>query len=106
FKLVGSGAAVTTNEDATTPNIFQGRYEIIVVDEWTDANNWFAFADPQNTPILEVGFLGGREEPELFVQDQQTSGSVFSADKITWKIRHIWGIGILDHRGCYREVVA
>lgn len=106
-KLVVSNAAVTSNEDATTPNIFRGRYrEPVVIDEWTDATDWFAFADPSQTPVLEVGFMDGREEPELFVQDQQTSGSVFSADKLTYKIRHIWAIGVIDHRGAYRNVVA
>lgn len=105
-KLVNSPMAVTANENATTPNLFQGQYTIIVVDDWTDANDWYLATDPLNTPILEVGFLGGREEPELFVQDQPTVGSQFTADKTTYKIRHIWGIGILDHRGLYRNVVS
>jgi hypothetical protein len=105
-KLVNSPQAVTANENATTPNLFQGQYQIIVVDDWTDANDWYLATDPMNTPILEVGFLGGREDPELFVQDQPTVGSQFTADKTTYKIRHIWGVGILDHRGLYRNVVA
>lgn len=105
FKLTQSGAAVVTNEDATTPNMYQGRLQVIVVDEFTDANNWFLFADPQETPMLEVGFFGGREEPELFVQDDERSGSRFTADKVTYKIRHFWGIAVLDHRGTYRQVV-
>lgn len=106
FRLVGSGVAVGAGTYSAEPNIFQGAgYTIIVVDDWTDANNWFLFADPQNTPILEVGFFGGREEPELFTQDQPNIGSTFTADKVTYKIRHIWGVGILDHRGTYRQVV-
>ena len=106
FKLVQSPVAVVSNEDGTTPNMFQGAYQVIVIDDWTDATDWYAFADPMNTPVLEVGFLGGREEPELFVQDQPSVGSQFTADKVTYKIRHIWGIGIMDHRGTYRQVVA
>ena len=105
-KLVNSPNAVTSAETATTPNLFQGQYTVIVVDDFTDATNWYLAADPNNVPILEVGFLGGREQPELFVQDQPTVGSQFTADKTTFKIRHIWGIGVLDHRGLYRQVVA
>lgn len=107
YRLVNSGVAVLSSGfNATEPNMFQGRYQVIIIDDWTDPNNWYAFADPQMTPILEVGFLNGREEPELFVQDAATVGSNFTADKVTYKIRHIWGVGILDHRGTYREVVA
>ena len=105
-KLVAGPTAVTITEDATTPNLFRGQYTVIVVDDFTDATNWYLAADPMNVPILEVGFLGGREQPELFVQDQPTVGSQFTADKTTFKIRHIWGIGVLDHRGLYRQVVA
>ena len=100
-KLVNSPQAVIAAETATTPNLFQGQYTVVVIDDWTNAGDWYAFADPMNTPVLEVGFLGGREAPELFVQDQPTVGSQFTADKTTYKIRHIWGIGILDHRGAY-----
>jgi hypothetical protein len=91
---------------ATVPNMFQGRYEVIVVDSWTDATDWYAFADPSLNPVLEVGFYQGREEPELFVQDAANVGSMFTADKVTWKIRHIWYVMIIDHRGTYRMVVA
>lgn len=107
FRATQSGVmSQASSFNATEPNMFQDRYEVIVVDDWTDADNWYAFADPQNTPLLEAGFLNGREEPELFVQDQPTVGSTFTADKLTYKIRHIWGFGILDHRGAYRQVVA
>jgi hypothetical protein len=106
FKLSNSAPYVlASNENATTPNIHRG-IEYTVVDEWTDANDWVAAADPANTPIIELGFLNGREEPELFVQDAPTVGSVFTADKITYKIRHIWGYAVLDYRGLYKEVVA
>ena len=92
-------------ETATTPNPHKG-IAVHVVDHWTDATDWFVAADPKNVPMLEVGFYQGREDPELWVQDEPTVGSRFSADKITTKIRHIWGIMIEDYRGLYRETVA
>lgn len=107
FRLTQSPVRISSAGDSTEPNIFAGNgYTIIVVDEWTDATDWYLFADPQSVPILEVGFFNGREDPELFVQDQPTVGSTFTADKITYKMRHIWGIGVLDHRGAYRNVVS
>lgn len=73
---------------------------------WTDANDWCISADTREIPIIELGFLQGREEPELFIQDSPTSGSMFSNDKLTFKIRHIYGAVATDYRGIYKAVVA
>lgn len=79
---------------------------IIVVPYWSDANNWFLVADKADVPTIELAFFNGREEPELFLQDSPTVGSVFSNDKLTWKIRHIYGGAVIDFRGFYGAVVA
>ena len=79
---------------------------IIPVWYWTDANDWCTAADPLDIPGIEMGFLDGQEEPELFVQDSPTVGSMFSADKITWKLRHIYGGAVTDYRAFTKAVVA
>lgn len=79
---------------------------ILPVWYWTDANDWAATADPLECPTIEVGFLDGNEEPELFVQDTPTVGSMFTHDKLTWKIRHIYGGVPVEFRGLYKAVVA
>lgn len=79
--------------------------EVVVVPYWTDADNWYLVADPIDVPTIEIGFLDGQEEPELFVQDQPNAGSVFSNDKITYKVRHIYGGVVLDYRGFYGALV-
>jgi len=56
-----------------------------------DQNNYYALADPDEIPGVEVGFLGGQEDPEIIVQDQPTQGEVFNKDRITYKIRHEYG---------------
>lgn len=80
--------------------------EVIGVPYWTDANDWAAVADPRRIPTIEIGFLDGREEPELFVQDMPNVGSMFNNDKITYKIRHIYSGAVMDYRGFYKAVVA
>ncbi len=80
--------------------------DVVPVWYWTDANDWCLTADPMDIPCIEVGFLTGNETPELFIQDDQTSGSMFSHDKLTYKIRHIYGGTVIDHRGAYKSVVA
>ncbi|TXT23892.1 MAG: hypothetical protein FD134_1861 [Gallionellaceae bacterium] len=79
---------------------------VIPVWYWTDATDWALAADPRDIPTIEIGFLDGREEPELFVQDMPNVGSMFSNDKLTYKMRHIYGGNVLDYRGLYKAVVA
>jgi len=69
--------------------------DVIVVPYWTDANDWCTVADPTRMPGIEIGFLDGREEPELFIQDAPNVGSMFNNDTITYKIRHIYGGNVL-----------
>jgi hypothetical protein len=80
--------------------------EVMPVWYWTDSNDWCLTADPLDIPVVEIGFLGGNEEPELFVQDSPVAGSMFTHDKVTYKIRHIYGGTIVDYRGAYKSVVA
>lgn len=93
-----------TNNDETF--VQSRKPKVHVVDYWTDANNWYATADKMETPLIELGFYNGNEEPELFVQDLPTQGSLFSNDQIKYKIRHIYGGNVLDFRGFYGAVVA
>lgn len=79
---------------------------IIPVWYWTDVSDWVASCDTADVPFIEIGFLDGREEPELFVQDSPTVGSLFANDTITYKIRHIYGGTPVDFRGSYKAVVA
>jgi hypothetical protein len=94
-----------TGNAATEPNLHRG-IQPLVVDYWDDPNDWWVVGDPRRVPTIEVGFWNGREEPELFVQDQPNVGSVFSADKISYKIRHVWGLTVLDFRGFFGALVA
>lgn len=80
--------------------------EIMPVWYWTDANDWVLSADKNDIPSFELGFMDGQEEPELFVQDSPTVGSMFSNDETTYKLRHIYGGAQTDYRGVYKAVVA
>lgn len=82
--------------------------DIIPVWYWTDTNDWAMAADPLDIPGIEVGFLDGQEEPELFVQDMPNVGSMFSNDKVTYKIRHIYGGNVVagGEKAFYKAVVA
>lgn len=105
FELTQSAQKVSANEDSTLPNLHR-TMDAIVVPEYTDANDWYVVADPRQVPTIEVGFLDGRDEPEILIQDQPTVGSVFTNDTYTYKVRIVYGITVLDYRGLARRTQA
>jgi hypothetical protein len=107
FDLEETGANLFrrgTNNDRTF--VQDMNIEVVPVWYWQDENDWCLSADPEATPTIEVGFLNGEEEPALFVQDAPSVGSLFANDKLTLKIRHIYGGAPVDYRGLYKSVVA
>lgn len=105
FELATSSVALPAGAPvggaANTPNLHQG-ITPIVIDYWTSTTAWYPVADPSKVPTIEIGFLQGQEDPALFVQNDSSNGSVFNADKVTWKIRHIYSGTVVDYRGFYR----
>lgn len=95
-----------TNLDETF--VQRQKPQVISVPYWTDATDWVTLANPAMFKPIEVGFLDGREDPELFVQDAPTVGSLFSSDEITYKIRHIYGsaVKVDGEKGMTKAVVA
>jgi hypothetical protein len=98
----------TPSATGATPshtNIYKGTFEVIVVDHWTDTNDWYCVADPKRFPTIEVAFLGNAEEPELLIE-ASNAGSSFTADKIVYKARLWHQAAPLDFRPFYRQQVA
>ncbi len=71
----------------------------------TDANDFMMFADPNECEILELAYLNGQQEPEMFIADQAAVGQMFVADKVQYKIRHEYECAVVDYRGAYKGVV-
>lgn len=91
------------NQDRTFTQ--QQPLEVVPVWCWTDADDWCLSADPASCPTIEIGFLDGQEEPDLFAQDLPNVGSLFANDQMTFKIRHVYGGAAIDYRGLYKSVV-
>jgi hypothetical protein len=86
----------------------------LVVNPWlpiistTNGNtSWYLFADPAvGRPAMEIGFLTGHEQPEMFQKSPNATrvggGAVpaedgdFDSDSIEWKIRHVFGGTLMD----------
>ncbi len=64
------------------------------------ANDWFFGCFPAECPCIEVGFLGGYETPQMYINNNPSNGSVpFSKDEIQYKVKHVYGYANIDFRG-------
>jgi len=77
--------------------------EVVPVGYWSDPARWFMSADPLKNKTIDVSFLDGNEEPELFFSETPSAGSLFSNDAVTVKIRHTYGVAVADPRAFYRN---
>ncbi len=107
FDITQSAVKVISGENSTQPSVINRLgVEPLWVPELTDANNWYLAADPLLVDTVEIGFLEDMQDPELFVEDNPLAGSGFNADKVRYKIRHVYGGAVLDYRGFYRGAPA
>lgn len=83
-----------------------------VVDPFLTAfpNRWYLFADPEQAPALEVGFLNNQREPEVFMKDsaaiRMAGGGKddfgYDYDNIEYKIRWDWGTAAAMYQAVYK----
>ncbi len=72
----------TANNDI---NPYKGKFEIIMVPDWTDTNNWALVGDPTTWPGIYDIRVRGYEVPQVFTAGDESSGAVFTND--TWKYK-------------------
>jgi hypothetical protein len=80
---------------------------------FSDANDWYMFADPNDVPAFAVGFLDGREEPFVGLKDPHVRAALgsgedpytYELDSIDFKVRFDFGVAPVDPRGAYRAIV-
>lgn len=80
------GAGTTGNQSI---NAFQGQFEVVVVPDWTDANDWALVGDPRQYPAIYLIHPRGQRTPQLFTADNETSGAMFTNDTMRFKIRQM-----------------
>jgi hypothetical protein len=91
--------------DGHDARLAAARRRVIVVDLWTDTNDWAAVADPNLYPSIGLGFRFG-ETPEIFSVASPTAGLMFTNDTMPVKVRFFYAVGPTDWRGMYKQNVA
>lgn len=109
-------AGGTSNQKLIAQNWMKTRVRLnvdpyipIVASTANGSTSWFLFANPDNgRPALEMGFLMGHEEPEVFMKTpnqvavgsnvQDAMNGDFETDAIEYKLRHVFGGTRMDPR--------
>jgi len=91
--------------DVHSARMRAARRRVIVVDLWTDANNWAAVADPNLWATIGLGFRYGRT-PEVFSVADPRAGLMFTNDTMPIKVRFFYATGPVDYRGLYKHNVS
>ena len=89
-----------------TKNPLYGKVQGACLSMLTDASDWGMIMPPNVIDVVEMGYLHGNQDPELFVADTPQSEQVFVADKIRHKIRHEYAGAPIDPNAAYKAVVA
>ena len=79
------------------PNIVNGLFSDIVDTPRLTGTAYYAFADPNLAPAIEVVFLNGVTEPFTDSQDG------WRVDGVEWKVRHDYGVGAVNYRSAYKQ---
>lgn len=87
----------TSGSTSTRPNVSRGMVRDIVGTPRITNNYWYLFADPSESPVIEVAFFDGQDAPFL---DQEEG---FTVDGTRWKVRLDFGIAAIDWRGVVRN---
>ena len=91
---------------AKTRNSLKGKIKGAQVSLLSDANDWGLLMPSSEMDMVEMGYLNGRQEPELFLADSPQSEQVLMADKVRYKIRHEYAGAVVDFRSGHKSVVA
>lgn len=93
-------------------NVLQNKVQPITEPYLSDTNDWYLFADPNDAPAIKVGFLNGKDTPDVLLEDSNArflSGAQdpysFSWDTIRFKVRIDFVVKAIDWRGTYKAVV-
>jgi hypothetical protein len=79
--------------------------QVIVCPLFADTNDWGVHWDSRLIESVRVNFFQGNEEP-VFEQYADPEGdTVFSADRITFRVSYIYSAALVEYRGAVKAIV-
>lgn len=90
--LKSSGMPVTGFSAGVT-NPEYGRLEKLITAYLVDVDDWYLWAEPSSSAVLEVGFLFGRDTPEI------SRNEVWASEEIQYRGKYAMGHCFKGYRG-------
>lgn len=89
----------------STSTVYEAEQGITVLSEpFQDDTDMWILVTNSTQPCMEVSFLNGVENPEIFVANNPLEGYAFTNDQIVYKTRLICGYTVLDYRYTYAGI--
>lgn len=92
-----------------TVNGLEGRLIPLVLPDITSATAWYVMAEPTLFPALEVGFLNGKQTPDIMVRKPEMVNLAggddmfgYEFDDLLYKVRYDFALKAAYHQGIYR----
>jgi ATP-dependent protease ClpP protease subunit len=93
----GSKYNVDVSSKFEIPNKSYGMFRQIVGTPRLTGTAWYAFADPNVEPVIEVGFLDGVQEPQI------ASEQSFRSNGMAWRVIFDYGVAAVGFRGGWKN---
>jgi phage major head subunit gpT-like protein len=97
--ILRSAALPDDNKSSGVFNPWAGRLAPIA-EPRLDANSvkaWYLAADPSQVDTIEVAYLDGQEQPTILEREE------WDTDAISYKCRHVFGAGVMEYRGFFKN---
>ncbi len=100
----GEGMPTSYTPEAQGRNAEDPRPVVVVVPDWTDANDWGYLVDPQIYPVIQISYAqspggGQHPAPELYSVTDENSGLLFTNDVMPIKVRDWFAVNVNGPRG-------
>lgn len=86
------------------------RLTVLVEPFFNSTTAWYIMADPMDAPVIEVGFLDGKETPDLLIKKADTISVAgggedrwgYEFDDMQFKARYDFALALAYYQGIYR----
>jgi len=91
--ILNSSGMPVANVSSGVFNPEQGKLEKIVTAYLADTDDWYLWADPNASPVMEAGFLFGRDTPEI------SRNEIWASEEIHYRGKYAAGACIKGYKG-------
>jgi hypothetical protein len=64
---------------------------------------WGVHRQSEDVESIRVDFMDAQEEPELLLSGEKTAGQLFTHERYVYRLRHWYGVGLVDWRGAVKS---